>query len=100
MSKIDISIIDASTMLPFNVGYIEMDTFDAEKCFDLCNWGCWTNEKPKELHSNIQSCSHGICFTNPDTHEYWLAKSIGWLVGDIKTIAKYVSKNVANQKWI
>lgn len=100
MNKIDISIINAATMLPFNIGYIEMDVFDAERCFDLCNWGCWTEQKPEWLHSDICFCSRGICFTNPDTQEYWLAKTVGWLVGDAETISNYVKENIHKQVWL
>ena len=60
----------------------------------MCNWKHWTQEKPKELYSEIGSASHGICFTNPETNELWLCKSIGWLVGNEEEILQYVKENV------
>ena len=96
--KIDINVFPWYKTEPVDCGYIDMERFDAEKCFELCNWKHWTQEKPKELYSEIGSASHGICFTNPETNELWLCKSIGWLVGNEEEILQYVKENV-NKLW-
>lgn len=85
-------------------GYIEYPsaTFgysDAEKCFDMCNWSHWSEEKPKELHSEIVSTQHGICFRTEDGTNY-LALTNGWLMGDDAKIAAYIEKNKERMLWI
>lgn len=87
-------------IVPKYAGYIEIDQFDANKCWELCNWRVWTKEKPENLYSHICACSHGICFTNPETKEKWLALSFGWLVGNIVDISEYVKKNKDNILWL
>lgn len=98
--KINIEIFPFREIKSSYVGYIEAEKFDAKECFDLCNWVCWTEEKPKELHSNISIAQHGICFTNPETNQKWLAKSIDWLVGDNDMIRDYVAENKDKLVWL
>lgn len=86
------------------VGYVEYPTElksydDAEKCFDLCNWSHWADEKPKELYSDVCSVSHGICFRNPSGTNY-LALSQGWLMGDDKKIADYIETHKERSIWL
>lgn len=77
-------------LVPTHLGYVEVEKFDAEAIWHLCNWSCWTKQKPVNLQANIDCCGHGLCLINPKTKERWLAKSVGWLVGDEKTISQYV----------
>jgi hypothetical protein len=84
---------------PTYVGYAEVEEFNAEEIWELCNWGEWAREKPVNLYSNISFCGHGLCLVNPETEERWLAKSIGWLTGDEDTINKYVLDNMYNLLW-
>ena len=100
--KIPISIYINNEFENFqDAGYIEMDEFDANECFHLCNWSHWTNTKPAELHSDISSAEHGICFTNPETKEMWLAKSSGWLVGTRPYLLKlFCVKNKDRHVWL
>ena len=86
-------------LVPTHLGYVEVDTFNAEEIWDLCNWSCWTEEKPTNLHADICSCNHGLCLVNPETKERWLAKSVGWLTGDEKTISQYVFDHRENIVW-
>lgn len=97
--KIDIEIFANGDTNLVNIGYIEADTFDPDKCFDLCNWSHWSKEKPDNLHAGILHASHGICFTNPETCEKWLALSIGWKTGNDAEIKEYVAKNINNLFW-
>lgn len=83
-----------------HIGYIEAPVFDAEFCFHLCNWHCWTENKPPQLHSDIGSCGHGICFTDPNTQNMWLALSSGWLVGDEAKILNYIQEHVGRLVWV
>lgn len=85
---------------PKYAGYIETDIFDAEKCWNLCNWTSWAKKKPENLYSDIGLCSHGICFTNPDTKEKWLALTSGWLVGNDTDITEYIKDNKDKAVWI
>ena len=86
-------------LVPMYLGYVEVEKFDADEIWNLCNWGHWTNEKPSNLYAEIYSCSHGLCLVNPETQERWLAKSVGWLAGDEKTISKYVLDNRYEVIW-
>lgn len=97
--KIDIHTLNKYSEL-VHIGYIELDKFDADRCWELCNWKHWRKEKPENLHANIFSCSHGICFTNPDTKEMWMAKSIGWLTGNETKINNYIQKNKYEIVWL
>lgn len=87
-------------LIPAYLGYVEVEKFNAEEIFNLCNWSHWMEEKPFNLHCDISTCGHGLCLINPETKERWLAKSIGWLVGDEKTIDDYVLNNRYSILWI
>lgn len=82
------------------VGYAELDVFNPDELFDLCNWEHYLMEKPHNLHSELCSCGHGVCFTNPDTGERHLALSIGWLVGNEDRILNYIRKNKGRAMWL
>lgn len=98
--RIPIHIYSFGAIVPEYVGYIQADQFDVEECWHLCNWTQWAEQKPVELHSDIGCCSHGICFTNPETKEKWLALTFGWLVGNVLEISEYVRKNKNKVVWI
>lgn len=98
--RIPIHIYSFGAIVPEYVGYIQSDQFDVEECWHLCNWTQWAAQKPVELHSDIGCCSHGICFTNPETKEKWLALTFGWLVGNVLEISEYVRKNKNKVVWI
>lgn len=61
-------------------GYIEIENFDAEECFNLLNWFHWAEEKPENVFSKIDSCGSGIIFYNPEEHELHLALPMGWAI--------------------
>ena len=84
--------IISSEILP--EGYVEADKFDAEYCWHLCNWFHWSDKKPKNLHSRIDSCGHGLIVYDKENNEYWLALSGGWLRGTYKEILDYVRRKV------
>ena len=97
--KIDIHLYNKEAELDY-IGYIELDKFDADRCWELCNWKHWRRQgMPDNLHANISSCTHGICFTNPDTKEIWMSKSIGWLIGNESEIKEYIYKNKEELTW-
>ena len=91
--RVDIHTYPFGSSTPVYGGYIEMEEFNADKCWELCNWTAWADEKPDGFHSEIGSCSHAICFTNTATEEKWLALSFGWLVGDSMKISDYVERH-------
>jgi len=83
-------------------GYIEDDIsviFNPEDYYDLCNWSCYSNNKPHNLHSNIEYCNHGVCFYNPATDKYYLALTKGWLIGSEHRIKTYIKKNKDKMCW-
>lgn len=82
-----------------HLGYAEVYKFDAEYIWNLCNWSHWAEVKPENLHSNINSCGHGLCLINPETQERYLALSNGWLIGDEKQISDYVFKHRYDLIW-
>ena len=86
-------------MTPRYLGYAEVETFDAEEIFDLCNWWHWAKEKPENLHADIDSCGSGLLVINPETQEHWIALSFGWLVGTEAKIYDYVLRNRNNVLW-
>lgn len=95
-----VKIYDYSKGEKYERGHIVADKFDAEHFFDLCNWSAWAETKPTELHSNICACGHGICFLNPNTHKYWLAKSVGWFIApNQREIQSYVNQNKNSLFW-
>jgi hypothetical protein len=83
-----------------HVGHISADKFDREECFDLCNWVNWTDAKPENLHADIESCGHGVCFVNPNTGEFNMALSIGWLVGTKEDICRYAYEHRNYDAWL
>lgn len=96
--KIDIHIAKDGELV--HIGYIENEVFDAQRCWELCNWRHWRKEVPENLHAYIESCTHGACFTNPDTKEMWMTKSIGWLVGNEAEIKDYIQQNKDELIWV
>lgn len=95
--KIDVHIIKGAKLV--NIGYIEMEEFNADKCYDICNWGRWAKTKPKILFANIDTCNR-VCFTNPITKKMHLTKSIGWLVGNEEEINNYIQQNANELLWL
>ena len=60
-------------------GYIELDKFDRQECWHLCNWSCWADgEKPDNLHSDLDCANSDVIFLDPITGVYHLALSFGW----------------------
>jgi len=59
-------------------GYIEVETFDRERLWDICNWSCYQENKPANLFSDIMVASSNIIFHNPVSDEYHFAKPMGW----------------------
>jgi len=81
-------------------GYVELPEFDAEKCWDLCNWDCWAERKPDNVHTDIERCNHGLIVYNPEAKEYWLALSHGWMHGNVYEISEYVYYHWKEDFWL
>ena len=80
-------------------GYIKADKFDPEECHNLCNWFHWAKRQPKNLYSDIDNTTHGLVLYNPQTKEYWLALSVGWLHGKLNDIKRYLEDNWEKTIW-
>lgn len=62
-----------------SAGYAEVEEFNAEELWDLLNWSCWTDEKPKEVeHSPLTHCNSDIALNIDGTDVYHCALSFGW----------------------
>lgn len=96
--QVDIHVWKNDEMV--RIGYIDMEIFSPERCFDICNWSARTKSKPSNLHANIEKISHGVCFTDPKTGVMWMPKSIGWLSGNIDSILDYIKENQNNKLWL
>jgi hypothetical protein len=95
--KIDIHVVKDAKLV--NIGYIEMEEFNADRCYDMCNWKRHTKVRPENLFASIESCGR-LCFTNPNTNKMHLTKSIGWLVGSREEIENYVKENANESLWL
>jgi len=74
-------------------GYIEAEEFHADNCWHLCNWDCWTDEKPENLHSDLYVVNSDVIFYNPKENKYYLALSVGWCIKDtLEEIVEYRMK--------
>jgi len=61
-------------------GYLEVEAFNAEKCWDLCNWSCWADDKPKEVeHTSLSFCNSDVAFFNPTTNIWHISDNIGFV---------------------
>lgn len=69
---------DGEKIVAVNIGYIELDKFDKDKCWELCNWSCHRKDKPDNLHSKISACCSDVAFYNPESSEYHVPDSFGW----------------------
>lgn len=64
----------------------------AEICWDLCNWSCWSDKKPKELKSDLSVCNSDVAFEINKT--LLMAQSIGWTeIGSIESVLKKLPEN-------
>lgn len=95
--------------VPTDRGYIDLPNetigdkeIDVTDCWHICNWSHWTDTKPKELHSDIDHCDHGIVFAYQiaDKEICCLALSYGWLMGSKEEIQEYVNKHANNLFWV
>lgn len=59
-------------------GYIEAKKFDRNEFWDLCNWSCYTENKPENLFSDIEVANSDVIFLHPKTQKYHLALPFGW----------------------
>ena len=83
------------------IGYIELETFNADRCYHICNWSTHKGAKrPHELFADISHTVRGMCFTNPETNEIWMPLSIGWLHGNEKLIKDFVRENAGKKLWL
>lgn len=59
-------------------GYIEQQEFDAEECWNLLNWSCWTEEKPENVFSHLSVCNSDIILYNVESDTYHVCLPFGW----------------------
>lgn len=81
------------------VGHIDLPTFDRGRCWDLCNWMWWADEKPKENHTEIRTIDHGIIFYDPSEDEYHMALSNGWMSGTLEDCEAYAGEHSDTYYW-
>lgn len=98
-SHIEVYMYDGKSQMR-HLGHICADNFDREECFHLCNWKNWADTKPENLHADISNCGHGVCFVDPNTGEFNMALSSGWLVGTKEDICRYVYEHRDYNAWL
>lgn len=55
----------------------------ADNAWHLCNWSCWTETKPDQVHTDLTFCNSDVIFVINDDEEekeYWCADCFGWTV--------------------
>ena len=65
-----------------------------EDVFYQLNWSNWTKEKPKEVHSTIDSCGSGVILNIDGSKEFYLSMSVGWKKFDtFRDLYEWVKRN-------
>lgn len=86
-----------SPLLVEEKGYILSETFNREECWDLCNWSCWCEKKPKNLLSPLEVVNSDVIFHNPTDDTYHLALSFGWFEAkSLNEVIEYCKKKRAS----
>ncbi|MCM1216011.1 MAG: hypothetical protein NC548_16000 [Lachnospiraceae bacterium] len=85
-NKMEVEIYKAKwtgeDLIAVHVGYLKLVKFDRDECWHLCNWSCWTKEKPNHLYTKITSCSTDVIFYDQDTKRFHIPMGIGWEEAD------------------
>lgn len=78
------------------VGYAEVEQFDEQKVWDLCNWSCCSKGKPDNLFANINVANTDVFFYNPETKLYYIPLVAGWVTKtSLKEVAEhYLQENL------
>lgn len=66
-----------------NRGYIEQKEFDAEECWHICNWSCYSDNKPNNLFGNIDVANSDVIFEkyiSKNNSEFYIALPVGWQI--------------------
>lgn len=71
-------------------GYAEFDNPNENhnSVWDLCNWSCYTDKKPENLHSELTHCNSDIVVWVEGSKEYYVAEPCGWAKFDTLERAK------------
>ena len=82
-------------------GYVMVDskTHWEDTAWDLLNWSCWTDEKPKDVHSSLDHCNSDVILQIDGTNDYMRAESIGWTKYNSFEQAVTALKNTPNSLW-
>lgn len=61
-------------------GYVlvENDEYWEEEAWNLLNWSCWTDEKPEDVHSQLDHCNADIIVQKEGTCCYKAAQFAGF----------------------
>lgn len=99
--KVDICMIKSGYTLPVYMGSAEVEKFDVEELFHLCNWANWSDTKPENLQCDISSIGRGLVLIDPETKQKWLSKTKGWLVCDnVYEVMDYVEAHKDSAVWL
>lgn len=49
-----------------------------ENVWGMCNWTCYTDIQPQNLHSDLTHCNADIIVWVEGSGEYWVAEDAGW----------------------
>jgi hypothetical protein len=78
-------------------GYVEVENVEnsqdvRDHIWHLLNWGCWAEEKPKEVHSRLDHCNGDIVLKFEDEKLYHVCLPIGWTTAESFKLAINASK--------
>lgn len=65
-------------------GYVMVENKEnwEDDAWNLLNWSCWTDRKPKDVYSSLEYCNSDVVLQIDGTDNYRRAESIGWTTYD------------------
>ena len=70
-----------------------------EEVWNLLNWSCWTDKKPKNVYSSLDHCNSDVVLQVDGTNDYRRAESVGWTKYNSLEQAINALKNDPHSLW-
>jgi len=79
-------------------GYVEVECEESsqdlrEHVWELLNWGCWAEKKPKEVHSRLDHCNGDVILKFEGEKVYHVCLSFGWTTAESFKLAINAGKS-------
>lgn len=92
--KVNIYTLTMSKRDIVSRGYAYIKSFDLNELWHMCNWVCYSNSKPANLFSDIQSANSDIIFHDVNSEKYYLSLSFGWKsFNTLEEIKNWINNN-------